>query len=467
MDAFDLIVIGGGSGGYTAAIKASQAGLKTALLEEDKIGGVCLHRGCIPTKVLLETAGVLALLRRSNAFGIAAENIRLDYSHLRRRQEQVISTLHQSLRSVIQKQKVEIVQGRGRLLSPTQVIVNGRTLTTRDIVVATGSGPRQLPGLPVDGQRVITSDHALAMSEVPPTVAIIGAGAVGLEFASFYLDMGCQVTLIEMMPQLAPQEDADLGTAIGRSLATRGATVMASARVLSERTRFHEDAVELVVEHDGQEKAVRAHIALVAIGRQGNVEDLGLEEAGMNPDGAFLKVDEAMRTAHPNIYAVGDVIGGLLLAHAAAAEGAVAAQAIAGQQYQPLDYLRVPRVIYTRPQIAAVGLTEEDAKRQGYRVKTHRYSFRYNAMALIKDETEGFAKVLTDAESGDFLGAHVFGHAAVELILEPALAKWLDASTWELAANIRPHPSLSEVMGEAAQMAAGTSIYWYGGARPR
>lgn len=460
MDAFDLVVIGGGSGGYTAAIKASQKGLKTALIEREKIGGVCLHRGCIPTKLLLESAEVLALMRKSKTYGIEADNIRLDYSYLRQRQEQVVGTLHKNLRSAVQKQVAEIIQGEGRLLSPGQVAVNGRSLEAKHIVVATGSRPRELPGLAFDGERVISSDHALVLPEPPSSIVIVGGGAVGLEFASFFLDIGSEVTLLEMLPNLAPLEDKDLGTALARVLTARGATVLTSARVLAEKTRFYDDRVELTVEQEGQEKTVKGQTVLVAVGRQGNVEGLGLENSRAQPAGGLLKVDETMRTAEPNIYAVGDVTGGLLLAHVAAAEGVVAAQALSGEAPAPLDYNRVPRVIYTRPQIAAVGLTEDQAREQGHQVKTQRFAFRYNAMALIKDEGEGFAKVVTDGDSGDLLGVHVFGHNAVELIAEAALAKWLDASTWELATNIHPHPSLSEVVSEAAQLSAGISIYW-------
>ena len=460
MDAFDLVVIGGGTGGYTAAIKASQLGLKTALIEREKVGGVCLHRGCIPTKLLLESAEVLALMRKSKTYGIEADNIRLDYSYLLGRQQEVVGTLHKNLRSAIQKQKVEIIQGEGRLLSPGEVSVNGRALEAKHIVAATGSRPRELPGLAFDGKHIISSDHALNRAEPPNSVVIVGAGAVGLEFASFYLDIGSEVTLVEMMPNLAPLEDKDLGAAVAKVLASRGATILTSTRVLAEKVRIYDDTVELTVDQGGQEKTVRGQAVLVAVGRQSNVEDLGLENTRVKPEKGVLQVDEAMQTAEPNIYAVGDVTGGLLLAHVAAAEGIVAAQALAGQDPDPLDYNRVPRVIYTRPQIAAVGLTEDQAKEQGHKVKAQRFSFRYNAMALIKDEPEGFAKVVTDSESGDLLGLHIFGHNAVELIAEAALAKWLDASTWELATNIHPHPSLSEVVAEATQLSAGISLYW-------
>jgi dihydrolipoamide dehydrogenase len=460
VDAFDLIVIGGGTGGYTAAIKASQSGLKTALIERDKVGGVCLHRGCIPTKALLESAEVLALIDRSSAFGIETTGVNLDYSQLLKRQAHIVGTLHKNLRSAIQKQKVEIIEGEGRLLSPQRVAANGRTLNAKHVVVATGSEPQDLPGLPPDGDHILNSDHALALTEPPKSVAIVGAGAVGLEFASFYLDLGSEVTLIEMLPNLAAQEDKDLGVALAKLLTNRGAKVMTSTRVLPDKTRSYDDMVELTVERNDKEESVRAHKVLVAIGRRGNVDEVGLDNTRVQSEGSFIKVDGTMRTDEPNIYAVGDVVGGLLLAHVAAAEGVVAAQAIAGKDPDPLDYLRIPRVTYCRPQIAAVGLSEEAAKEEGHKVKMHRFSFRYNAMALIKDEPEGFAKVVSDAESGDLLGVHIFGHNAVDLISEAALVKWLDASTWEMTTSVRPHPSLSEVVGEAAQLSAGISIYW-------
>ena len=460
MDAFDLVIIGGGTGGYTAAIKAAQLGIKTALIEQDKVGGVCLHQGCIPTKILLESAEALALIQNSGAHAIRVDNVRLDYSALLKRQGEVVGTLYKNLRSVIQKHKVEIIQGQGRLLSPELVSVNGDKLEAKRVVLATGSRPRDLPGLAADGDRIITSDQALALPELPESIIIIGGGAVGLEFASFYLDAGAEVTIVEMQPHLAPQEDGDVGQAIAKELAARGAQVMTSTLTRPEQARCHDDRVELTVDQEGQEKTVRGHKVLVAIGRQGNLDDLGLDSTRIQPEGPFLTVDETMQTAEPKVYAVGDVIGGPLLAHAAAAEGVIAAQAIAGRENRPLDYRRVPRVIYSRPQIAAVGLSEEEAKEHGHKVKSQRFSFRYNAMALIKAEPEGFAKVVTDADSGDLLGVHIFGHNAAELISEAALARWLNASTWELATNIHPHPSLSEVLGEAAQLSERISIYW-------
>ena len=459
MDESDLVAIGGGSGGYTAAIRATQLGLTAVIIEREKIGGTCLHKGCIPTKVLLETADTLSLVRKSGVFGVRAENIAVDYGAVAARKDHVVETLHQSLRSVIQKHRIEMIQGQAQLLSPTEVSVNGRTIRAKHIVLATGSQPKELPGLPTDGVRILNSDHLLQMEEPPQSLVVIGAGAVGAEFASFYLDVGCEVTLIEMMPTLLPLEDADLGKALAKALSDRGANVLTSASVLLDRTRMYDNVVELTVEQGGQEKTVRGEAVLVAVGRQAATDGLGLETTRVQLEKGFVRVDETYRTDEPNVYAVGDCIGGMLLAHVAAAEGAVAAEAIAGREAQPLDYNRVPRVTYTRPQVAAVGLTEEQARQAGLPVKSQRFSFRYNAMALIKDEPEGFAKVVYNAETGDLLGAHVIGPHASELISEASLARFLEASAWEVGANVHPHPSLSEALGEAAQLAAGLSIY--------
>ncbi len=460
MEAFDLVAIGGGTGGYTTAIHATQLGLTAALIEREKVGGVCLHKGCIPTKLLLETAQNLSLIRKSRTFGITAENISLDYGALASRREQVVGTIHKSLRSLIQKHKVEIIEGDARLLSPTEIEVNGRRLKAKSIVLATGSQPKALPGLKPDGDRVITSDHCLEMTEVPSSLAVIGAGSVGLEFASFYLDVGAEVTLIEALPRLLPLEDAALGKGIEKLLAARGATVLTAASVRPEATRTFDNVVELTVEREGKEQTVRAEKVLIATGRDGLTEGLGLENTNVKVERGSVLVDGSYRTGEPSIFAVGDVIGGLQLAHVAAAEGYLAAEAAAGKDIEPLDYNRVPRVAYTRPHVAAVGLTEEQARERGESVKTQRFSFRNNAMALIHDEPEGFVKLVYDADSGDVLGVHALGYQAGELIAEAALARFLNASAWEMGMNVHPHPSLSEVMGEAAQLSAGISIYW-------
>jgi dihydrolipoamide dehydrogenase len=460
VDDFDLVVIGGGTGGYTAAIRATQLGLTAALIERDKVGGTCLHRGCIPTKAWLESASMLDKVRRAGAFGVHAENISLDYGTVVSRQKQVVETLHKGIRGTIQKHKIEIIEGEGCLVSPTQVAVNGRTLTAKNIVIATGSRPKDIPGMETDGERILNSDHLLALEDIPKSIVIVGAGAVGCEFASFYADVGSEVTLVEMMPTIVPLEDADAGRALAKSLAARGVNVMTSARVLPDKTQSYDSVVELTVEHENEAKTVKGTVVLSAVGRGAVTERLGLDSTAVKVEGGWIQVDDAYRTAEPSISAVGDAIGGLLLAHVAGAEGFIAAEAIAGKDAEKLDYNRVPRVTYSHPQVASVGMTEQQAKDAGHNAKSQRFSFRNNAMALIQDELDGFAKVVYDVDSGDLLGAHIIGNNACELISEAALARFIDASAWEVGSNIHPHPTLSEALGEAAQLSAGISIYW-------
>jgi len=460
VDEFDLVVVGGGNGGYTAAIRATQLGLTAALIERDKVGGTCLHRGCIPTKAWLESSGFLERVRRASALGVRVDNISLDYPAVVARQKQVVETLYKGLRSTILKHKVKIIKGDGQLVSPTQVAVNGRTLTAKNVIIATGSQPKDIPGMEVDGERILNSDHLLQLERIPKSILIVGAGAVGCEFASFYTDVGAEVTLIEMMPTIVPLEDPAVGQTLAKSLAARGVNVMTSARVLPEKTRSYDGMVELTVEHENQSKTVKAEVVLSAVGREAIVDNLGLEKTAVKVKRGWVEVDDAYRTDGASVYAVGDAIGGLLLAHVASAEGFLAAEAIAGRDIEKLDYNRVPRVTYSHPQVASVGMTEQQAKEAGLNAKSQRYSFRNNAMALIEDEPEGFAKVVYDADSGDFLGAHIIGNHAGELISEAALARFIEASAWEVGSSIHPHPTLSEALGEAAQLSAGISIYW-------
>ena len=460
MDEFDLVAVGGGLGGYTAAIRATQLGLSAAIVEREKVGGTCLHRGCIPTKAWLESAHVLGTVRKAGRFGVHAENISLDYSAVVSRQKQVVDALHKGLRSTIQKHKIEIIEGEGRIISPTQVAVNGRTLTAKNILIATGSRPKDIPGMEVDGERILNSDQLLQLEEIPKSLLIVGAGAVGCEFASFYADVGSEVTLIEMMPTVVPLEDADVGRTLGKSLAARGINVMTAARVLPDKTRSYDSVVELTVEHENETRLLKGEVVLSAVGREAVTEGLELEKTKAKVERGWIQVDDTYRTTDPSVFAAGDAIGGLLLAHVAAAEGFLAAEAMAGKQVEKLDYNRVPRVTYSHPQVATVGLTEPQAKETGHNAKSQRYSFRNNAMALIQEEPEGFAKVVYDSDSGDFLGAHIIGNNACELISEAALARYVEASAWELGSSVHPHPTLSEALSEAAQLSAGISIYW-------
>jgi dihydrolipoamide dehydrogenase len=467
MDEFDLVVVGGGTGGYTAAIRAAQLGLTVALVERDKVGGACLHRGCIPTKAWLNAAETLERVRSAGTFGVSVpEGVALDYAAMRRRQQEVVDTLHASIRSVIQKHKIEIIEGEAKLATPREVAVGERRLAAKSVVLATGSAPKDVHGLEADGVSILTSDHLLQLDEQPKSLIIVGAGAIGCEFASYFVDTGTKVTLIETMETCVPLEDRDAGKLLAKSLVARGANVMTSASILPERTRSYDGVVELTVSYEGVEKQVRGEKVLMAVGRQAVTRGMGLENTTVKVENGWVQVNERYETAEPGVYAAGDVIGGLLLAHVAAAEGFIAAEAIAsagggqGEDAEVLDYNRVPRVTYSRPQVASVGMTLEQAREAGRAAKAHRFSLKYNAMALIQDETEGFAKVVYDEESGDLLGVHMVGAHVSEIASEAAMARFLGASAWELGSNIHPHPTLSEVLGEAAQLSAGISIYW-------
>ena len=457
---FDVAIVGGGSGGYVAAIRGGQLGMKVALIEKEKVGGTCLHVGCIPTKSFLETAGLLARIRRGQDYGVKVENAGLDYPQLLKRTDRIINQLTRGVEFLLEKNKVTLIRGEGRLTSPAALVVrtadgHERRLSAENVIIATGSAPKALPDLPFDGERVINSDQALRLKTVPRSVAIIGAGAVGVEFASIFNDFGAEVTLVEMLPALVPLEDGEISTELARAFNRRGIRSFTGAR--AGKVEVGKDGVTLEVSHDGQQETLRAEVLLVAVGRAGNVSGMGLEGLSVALERGFIEVDHQQRTAEPGVYAIGDVAGGYLLAHKAMAQGVVAIESIAGQEVEPVEPQRVPRATYCRPAIASVGLSEKEARDQGLAIKVGRFPFRANARALIDGEAEGFAKVVGDERSGEILGVHIIGPHATELIAEPTLAKLLESTPWEVGTSIHPHPSLSEVIGEACGC-LGTSL---------
>ncbi|MER3421028.1 MAG: dihydrolipoyl dehydrogenase, partial [Chloroflexota bacterium] len=408
----------------------------------------CLHRGCIPTKVLLQTADLLALTARAQEFGVRLPPPELDYARVRARVDEVVGRLYRGLHSLVRGNRVTLIAGHARLRAPGRVAVEGHgEVEAAHTGIATGSRPRPLPGLVFDGHFILSSDDLLTMERLPRSIVIVGAGAVGVEFTSCYADFGCQVTLVEIAPRILPLEDAEVSTALARSLAARGVRILTSTTLLPERVKAGEGGVRLAVRGpDGE----AAEAVLVAVGRQPVIDGLGLEEAGVRLERGFIAVDAEMRTSAPGIYAVGDVTGGLLLAHVAAAEGALAADHIASRPAVALDYRRLPRATYCRPQVASIGLTEEEATAQGYTVVTGRAHLRANGKALITGEPEGFVKLVADARSGDVLGVHILGAQSTEMIAEVALGQLLDVAVWEIGATVHPHPTLSEAIGEAA-----------------
>jgi len=470
---FDLVVLGAGTGGYAAAFRGAQLGLKVALVDEDKIGGTCLHRGCIPTKALLESAAFAERIRHAKDYGlILPGGAVVDYAAMAARRDAVVKRMWTGLKTLIDKNKVTWVAGRGRLEGAGTIRVSqpgqdgtpgaggDRVLNATDIIIATGSRVKSLPGLVPDGKRIVTSDDVLKMDALPKDIVIVGAGAVGVEFASMFADVGVKVTLLEYLPQIVPLEDAEVSKLLERSFTKRGITVMTGARFDATSVKADRTGISVVVGPDGKQASeLRAELMLVATGRAANIEDIALETTKVETDRGVIKVNGHMRTKEAHVYAVGDVIGGLWLAHTAAHEGIIAAHVIAGESdVHEMDYERQPRATYCRPEIASIGLTEAQCAERGLKVKIGKVPFQAIAKAIIGGEYEGFVKVVADADTNDTLGVHIIGPHATDLIAEASLGFELDATPWEIGAATHAHPTLSEVIGEAAMAVDGRSI---------
>ena len=442
-------------GGYPAAIRASQLGMKVALIEADKLGGTCLHVGCIPTKALLESSELYHRVHARGAeFGVNADNVKFDYERIATRRDGVVNQLFKGVQFLMKKNKVEVVAGRGKLRDRNTIDVDGQQMKAKNLVVATGSGVKSLPGIEFDGRYIVSSDNATLADTVPESICIIGGGAVGVEFATLYNQLGVKVTLLEALDRLVPLEDEDISKEMLTSFKKAGIDVRVGVKVKSAKKA--RDGVSIETE-DGE---VWAHQLLVAVGRAPRSKDVGLEQVGvqLHPNG-FVKVDEWMRTSVEGIHAIGDVSGGFLLAHAAAHEGIVAVEDIAGERLAPMEQELVTRCTYSHPQIASVGLTEKQARDAGREVKVGKFPFSAIGRAIIHGETGGFVKMIADAKSGSLIGAHVVGPSATELIAEPALTQLFQGDAWELGRNIHPHPTLSEAVMEAALAVDGRAIH--------
>jgi dihydrolipoamide dehydrogenase len=470
---FDLVVLGAGTGGYAAAFRAAQLGLKVALVDEDKIGGTCLHRGCIPTKALLESAAFVDHVRHAKDFGLTLPGEpTVDYAAMAARRDAVVKRMWTGLKTLIDKNKVTWVAGRGRLDGPGKVRVSqtgddgtpgaggDRTLNATDVILATGSRVKSLAGLTPDGKRIVTSDDILKLDTLPKDIVIVGAGAVGVEFASMFHDIGVKVTLLEYLPQIVPLEDAEVGKLLERSFTKRGITVMTNARFDASSVKADKNGVHLTVGPEGKDPAeLGVELLLVATGRAANIEEIGLETTKVETDRGVIKVNGRMRTKEPHVYAIGDVIGGLWLAHTAAHEGLIAAHTIAGDaDVHEMDYTKQPRATYCRPEIASIGLTEAQCADRGIKIKIGKVPFQAIGKAIIGGEYEGFAKIIQDVETSDTVGVHIIGPHATDLIAEASLAFELDATPWEIGRATHAHPTLSEVIGEAAMAVDGQSI---------
>jgi len=453
-NAFDLVVIGGGPGGYEAAAYASEHGLSTACVEMNAVGGVCLHRGCIPSKTLIRSAELLEWAKDSADFGVTVEGeVRFHLTAAMDNKSKVIQRLHKGTQSLLKSAGVTTVIGRGRLAGPNRVTVASeegeKLLEAGKIIVATGSAPRLLPGMVADGERIITSDHALSLSDVPASTIILGAGAIGMEFAYILSTYGSKVTVLELLPRVLPLEDEEISKQLDR-LYRKRCDIRCGVKVTGVEARA--DGVAVTAENEAGEASVyEAEKLLVAVGRRPLSEDLGLEEAGVVVERGYVRTDEVMRTANPDIYAIGDVVGRLPLAHTASAEGMVAVDSILGRSPAPLDYDLIPRATYCHPEAASVGLTEAKAKEKGYSVATSQVMFRAIGKAVASGDVEGLCKLVAEEGSGKLLGVHIIGPHATELIAEAGIALRLGATARDVARSVHAHPTLAEVVMQAAQ----------------
>jgi dihydrolipoamide dehydrogenase len=447
-----------------AAIRAAQLGMKTAVVEKEFLGGVCLNVGCIPSKSLLRNAELAHILReRSAEFGFSFDNLRLDYAVAVDRSRKVSKRLVQGIGFLMKKNKIDVHMGTARLIGRDTVQVTDadgktQTFTAKNIIIATGSHAAMIPGVKPDGEKVLTYWEAILQTHRPGSVIIIGAGALGVEFATIWNSYGTQVTLVEMLPRIVPLEDEEISAELAKAFQKRGIQMLTGHKVQAVETT--EKGVRVTVSDGSGEKVLEAEQALVAIGFKPNTQDIGLETAGVElTERGFIKIDERMATNVPGIWAIGDVTGQLLLAHVASAMGIVAAENIAGVPTVKLDYRMMPRATYCQPQVASFGLTEAQAKEQGYEVKIGRFPFQPNGKALGLGDYAGFVKIVTDAKYGEILGAHMIGPEVTELLPELTLAQSMELTIEEIARNVHAHPTLSEVIMEAAHAATGHAIH--------
>jgi dihydrolipoamide dehydrogenase len=459
----DLVIIGGGPGGYVAAIRAAQLGLRVTLVEKEHLGGVCLNWGCIPTKSLLRNAEVIQLLAEGKTFGFELEGFKADYGLAVKRSRRVSERLVRGVGALMRGNDIEVVEGTGRIAGSGRVGVvladgGDLSLQAKAIVVASGARARFIPGVEVDGERVITSRHALEMQELPASAVIVGAGPIGMEFAHVWATYGARITIVEMLPHLLPLEDEEISQEIERAYKRRKIGSLTSSRV--QGIDFTDSGVRVNVQkEDGGTEHLDADKVLVAIGVQPNSEDLGLEDAGVGTERGWIVVDEWMRTTAEGIWAIGDVTGKMPLAHVASAQGILAVEDIAGLNPRPLDYGAMPGCTYCQPQVASFGLTEAEARQEGYAVRVGKFPFRAIGKALALGEYDGFVKLVAEEVSGELLGAHLVGPEVTELLPELVLARTAELTPDEIARSVHAHPTLSEALAEAAHAVFGKPIH--------
>ena len=461
---YDVVVIGAGPGGYVSAIRASQLGLKTAIVDKQWLGGVCLNVGCVPSKALLKNADLAETLReRSKEFGISFDNLQLDFGAAVKRSRKVSQRLTKGVAFLMRKNNIDVVMGSARLTDKNTVEVveekgEKKQLNAKNIVIATGSHTFVIPGVKIDGEKVVTYTEAILQEKRPESVVIIGAGAIGVEFATIWSSYGTDVTIVEMLPTILPLEDKEASAELAKAYKKRGIKMLTSTKV--ESVEATDAGVKVTVSGEGGQQVLEAEQAMVAIGFRPNTSGIGLEEVGVKLDKrGFVEIDDRMATNVPGIWAIGDVTGKLLLAHVASAQGAICAENIAGVETIKLDYKMMPRAVYSHPQVASFGMSEEEAKEAGYEVKVGRFNFIANGKALGLGEGEGFVKIIADAKYGEILGAAMAGPDVSELLPELTLAQRMELTSEDIARTVHAHPTLAEVIMEAAHAVEGQAIH--------
>ncbi|MCH7535956.1 MAG: dihydrolipoyl dehydrogenase [Bacteroidetes bacterium] len=452
---FDVVILGSGPGGYVAAIRSSQLGLKTAIIEKENLGGICLNWGCIPTKALLKSAQVFDYLNHASDYGISVAGVKADFTAIIKRSRDVADGMSKGIQFLMKKNKIEVITGYGTVTGSNTLTVdnNGKKseISAKNIIVATGARSSELPNIPQDGKNVIGYREAMSLKTMPKTMLVIGSGAIGSEFAYFYQTLGTKVILIEYLPNIVPLEDQDISDQLKKSFKKSGMGIMTNASV--EGIKVVGKKVQVNVKTEQGEETIETDVVLSAVGISANIENIGLEDVGIITDGGKIVTNEYYQTNIPGIFAIGDCVGGHALAHVASAEGIICVEKIAGQQPEALDYGNIPGCTYCQPEIASVGLTEEAAKKAGYDLKIGKFPFSASGKASASGHKDGFVKLIFDAKYGELLGGHMIGSNVTEMIAEIVAIRKLETTGHDLIKTVHPHPTMSEAIMEAAAAA--------------
>ena len=447
MNKYDVIVVGSGPGGYVTAIRASQLGFKTAIVEKESLGGVCLNWGCIPTKALLKSAQVFEYLNKADEFGFSVDSVKKDFNKVIQRSRNVAAGMSKGVNFLMKKNKIDVLMGYGKIKPNKLVSVDGTEYQADHIIISTGSRSRILDSIPQDGKQIIGYREAMTLKKQPKSITIVGSGAIGIEFAYFYNSMGTDVTIIEYMPNIAPIEDEDISKELQKSFKKKGIKILTSSEVVS--VKKNTKSVIATIKLNEGEKNIESEILLSAVGIKSNIEDVGLEEVGIAVDKDKILVDKYYNTNIPGYYAIGDVVSGPALAHVASAEGILCVEKISGHDVQPIDYGNIPGCTYCHPEVSSVGLTEKQAIEQGYEIKVGKFPFSASGKANASGNKEGFVKVIFDKKYGEWLGCHMIGAGVTDMIAEAVLGRKLETTGMEVLKTIHPHPTMSEAVMEA------------------